>query len=156
MHRHEPSPSEDARAFDVLTMVRAGVDDRFVGVSEGLQTPLIFCEIFPPDDFLLYFYRSPKAPDLDIEPSDLDLGAIATAVGGGTPHDVGHGEGVEVPPVPVEVVNGLGAGDAFGGAVCHGLLAVWDLRRTISFDNAAGAHVAGEQALTRLREVNDA
>ena len=34
---------------------------------------------------------------------------------------------VEVPPVPVEVVNGLGAGDAFGGALCHGLLAggIW-------------------------------
>ena len=31
-------------------------------------------------------------------------------------------ERVEVPPVLVEVVNGLGAGDAFGGAVCHGLL----------------------------------
>ncbi len=29
----------------------------------------------------------------------------------------------EVPPTPVEVVNGLGAGDAFGGALCHGLLA---------------------------------
>ena len=37
---------------------------------------------------------------------------------------------VEVPPVPVEVVNGLGAGDAFGGALCHGLLAGWDLERT--------------------------
>ena len=35
---------------------------------------------------------------------------------------------VEVPPVPVEVVNGLGAGDAFGGALCHGLLAGWDTR----------------------------
>ena len=39
-------------------------------------------------------------------------------------------EGVEVPPVPVEVVNGLGAGDAFGGALCHGLLAGWPLERT--------------------------
>ena len=36
---------------------------------------------------------------------------------------------VEVPPVPVEVVNGLGAGDAFGGALCHGLLAGWELER---------------------------
>ena len=31
---------------------------------------------------------------------------------------------VEVPPTPVTVVNGLGAGDGFGGALCHGLLAV--------------------------------
>ncbi|THV41198.1 PfkB family carbohydrate kinase, partial [Glycomyces buryatensis] len=50
---------------------------------------------------------------------------------------------VEVPPVPVDVVNGLGAGDAFGGALCHGLLEGWDLERTIAFANAAGAIVAG-------------
>ena len=49
---------------------------------------------------------------------------------------------VEAPPVPVVVVNGLGAGDAFGGALCHGLLAGWPLGRTIGFANAAGAIVA--------------
>ena len=48
-----------------------------------------------------------------------------------------------VPPVEIEVVNGLGAGDAFGGALCHGLLSGWDLERTIRFANAAGALVAG-------------
>ncbi len=53
---------------------------------------------------------------------------------------------VEVPPLPVEVVNGLGAGDAFGGALCHGLLAGWDLGRTIRFANAAGAIVASRLA----------
>jgi 5-dehydro-2-deoxygluconokinase len=52
-------------------------------------------------------------------------------------------ETVEVPPVPVEVVNGLGAGDAFGGALCAGLLAGWPLARTVRFANAAGALVAG-------------
>ena len=46
------------------------------------------------------------------------------------------------PPFPVEVVNGLGAGDAFGGASCHGLLAGWDLRRILEFANVAGAIVA--------------
>ena len=29
---------------------------------------------------------------------------------------------VEVPPTPVMPINGLGAGDSFGGAFCHGLL----------------------------------
>ena len=53
------------------------------------------------------------------------------------------GQEVQVPPVPVEVVNGLGAGDAFGGALCHGLLAGWDLETTMRFCNAAGAIVAG-------------
>jgi 5-dehydro-2-deoxygluconokinase len=53
------------------------------------------------------------------------------------------GQEVQVPPVPVEVVNGLGAGDAFGGALCHGLLAGWDLETAMRFCNAAGAIVAG-------------
>jgi 5-dehydro-2-deoxygluconokinase len=53
---------------------------------------------------------------------------------------------VEVPPVPVDVVNGLGAGDAFGGALCHGLLAGWELARVMRFANAAGAIVAGRLA----------
>jgi 5-dehydro-2-deoxygluconokinase len=53
---------------------------------------------------------------------------------------------VEVPPVPVEVVNGLGAGDAFGGALCHGLLSGWELERTMRFCNAAGALVASRLA----------
>ncbi len=52
------------------------------------------------------------------------------------------GATAEIPPVPVEVVNGLGAGDAFGGALCHGLLSGWDTRRTVIFANAAGAIVA--------------
>ena len=51
-------------------------------------------------------------------------------------------EQVVVPPVAVEVVNGLGAGDAFGGALCHGLLAGGTLERTLRFANAAGALVA--------------
>jgi 5-dehydro-2-deoxygluconokinase len=55
-------------------------------------------------------------------------------------------ETVRVPPVRVEVVNGLGAGDAFGGALCHGLLAGWPLARVLSFANAAGAYVAARLA----------
>ena len=47
-----------------------------------------------------------------------------------------------VPPIPVDVVNGLGAGDAFGGALCHGLLSGWDVERIIRYANAAGAVVA--------------
>jgi len=218
-----------------------GVDDRFVGTSAGLPTPVTFCEIFPPDDFPLYFYRFPKAPDLDLRPEDVDFDAIRDArifwvtvtglsqepsrsttlaaleargrrgitvldldyrpmfwdsreqarewVGKALDHvtvAVGNldevdtavatrepGEAakalrdkgislavvkqgpkgvlavddsgaVEVPPVPVEVVNGLGAGDAFGGALCHGLLSGWDTERVMRFANAAGAHVAGE------------
>ncbi|WP_460358398.1 PfkB family carbohydrate kinase [Actinoallomurus acanthiterrae] len=60
--------------------------------------------------------------------------------------DSGGTDVVEVPPVEVEVVNGLGAGDAFGGALCHGLLAGWDVERTVRFANAAGAIVASRLA----------
>ncbi|MFF8290524.1 5-dehydro-2-deoxygluconokinase [Streptomyces sp. NPDC016309] len=221
-----------------------GVDDRWVTPVEAYPTPLTFCELFPPDDFPLYFYRHPKAPDLEIHEHELDLAAIAAArvlwttgtglsaepsrgatlaalahrAGNGTtvldldwrpmfwpgaeaarPHyraalrhatvAVGNldeceiatgerepyaaarallatgvrlavvkrgpkgvlamtadGDTADVPPVPVEVVNGLGAGDAFGGALCHGLLAGWDLERTVRYANAAGAIVASRLA----------
>jgi 5-dehydro-2-deoxygluconokinase len=229
-----------------------GVDVRYVGTVPGLPTPVTFCEIFPPDDFPLYFYRWPKAPDLEIRADELDLDAIrsagvfwvtvtglcaepsrsatlaalrARARGGiivldldyramfwssreearhwvqqALPHvtvavgnldecDTAVGEreplaaaqalheygvdlavvkqgpkgvlahdrsvAVEVPPVPVEVVNGLGAGDAFGGALCHGLLAGWDLERLMKFANAAGAIVASQLACSDAMPTSD-
>ncbi len=223
---------------------RFGVDDSFVWPVDGLPTPITFCEIFPPDDFPLYFYRRPTAPDLQITESELDRDAIRTAgvfwvtvtglceqpsrdatlaalrargrrgitvldldyrpmfwpsreearrwvqqalpyatvavgnldecetaVGERDPHKAAaalHDAGVELAvvkqgpagvmasrrggeevtarPIPVQVVNGLGAGDAFGGALCHGLLAGWDLERTVRFCNAAGAVVASRLA----------
>ncbi len=56
-----------------------GVDDRWVTPVPGLPTPVTFCEILPPDDFPLYFYRYPKAPDLVINPEELDYDAIRAA-----------------------------------------------------------------------------
>jgi 5-dehydro-2-deoxygluconokinase len=45
-------------------------------------------------------------------------------------------------PAPIEVLCGLGAGDAFGGGFCHGLLAGWPAARSVAFANAAGGIVA--------------
>jgi 5-dehydro-2-deoxygluconokinase len=53
---------------------------------------------------------------------------------------------VRIPAVRVTVVNALGAGDAFGGALCHGLLSGWDPPRAVAFAAAAGAHVAARLA----------
>lgn len=53
---------------------------------------------------------------------------------------------IEVLPVRLDVVNGLGAGDAFGGALVHGLLAGWDAGRAVRLANAAGAYVASQLA----------
>ncbi len=47
-----------------------------------------------------------------------------------------------VAPNPITVVCGLGAGDAFGGALCHRLLAGDRLLDAVRFANAAGALVA--------------
>ncbi len=53
------------------------------------------------------------------------------------------GEGERLTPPPrIEVVCGLGAGDAFGGALAHGLLSGWPHERTVAFANAAGGIVA--------------
>ena len=211
---------------------RLGVDNRYVAVDPRLKTPITFCEIFPPDDFPLYFYREPKAPDLNIEPADLDLGAVRRArilwltvtglsqepsraahfaalgardraqltildldyrpmfwaepadASAQVAHALEHvtvavgeteplraadallergvelavvkqgpkgvlaktrDETVEVPPHFVDVVNGLGAGDSFGGALIHGLLSGWGLERILRFANVAGAIVASRR-----------
>jgi 5-dehydro-2-deoxygluconokinase len=51
-----------------------------------------------------------------------------------------------VAPQRVEVVCGLGAGDAFGAAVVHGLLSGWAPVRIAEYANAAGAIVASRLA----------
>lgn len=53
-----------------------------------------------------------------------------------------NGQRADVPPFPVDVVCGLGAGDAFGGALCHGLLRGWPVERAVRLANAAGALVS--------------
>jgi 5-dehydro-2-deoxygluconokinase len=59
----------------------------------------------------------------------------------------------------VDVLNGLGAGDAFGGALCHGLLARWPLEHVLRFANVAGAIVASRlecsTAMPTADEVTD-
>ncbi|MCU1405933.1 MAG: iolC [Glaciihabitans sp.] len=228
--------------FVAKELTRLGVDNRFVRTVEGLNTPVTFCEIFPPDDFPLYFYRQPIAPDLVIKNNELDLDAIVRAkvywstvtglsqepsrsahytawmardraantvldldyrpmfwpnpetasrevakalenvtvaignreeceiaVGETDPHRAADAlldrgvelavvkqgpkgvlaktrtETVEVAPYFVDVVNGLGAGDSFGGALCYGLLNEWPLERMLRFANVAGAIVAGRR-----------
>jgi 5-dehydro-2-deoxygluconokinase len=49
-----------------------------------------------------------------------------------------------IKPLPIKLVCGLGAGDAFGGALIHGLLSGWDLEKIGAFANAAGAYLASE------------
>ena len=56
-----------------------GVDDGFVGTHPTLRTPLVFCELHPPDDFPLLFYREPRAPDITLSADELDLDAIRAA-----------------------------------------------------------------------------
>jgi 5-dehydro-2-deoxygluconokinase len=49
---------------------------------------------------------------------------------------------IRVAPIAIQVVCGLGAGDAFGGALCHGLLEGSSLEEIASAANAAGALVS--------------
>ena len=88
--------------------------------------------------------REPVAAAKALRGFGLDLAGVKQGPKGVLAID-GTGP-VEVPPVPVDVVNGLGAGDAFGGALCHGLLSGWDLAATVRFANAAGAIVASRLA----------
>ncbi len=64
-----------------------------------------------------------------------------------------------MPPPRIEVLCGLGAGDAFGGALCHGLLSGWSHERAVAFANAAGGIVASRllcsEAMPYANEVED-
>lgn len=64
-------------------------------------------------------------------------------------------EVVEVPPTPVVPINGLGAGDSFGGAFCHGLLEGWDLEKILRFANGAGALVATRRECSTAMPTTD-
>lgn len=220
-------------------MRRLGVSDTYVNTVPDLNTPVTFCEIFPPDTFPLYFYRQPSAPDLEMRVEDLPLDVIretpifwvtltgmsaqpsrdahlaALGARGRRPHtivDLDHrrdfwkgeeqareaartllplvdiavgnieectiavGESdperaacalleagvdvaivkqgpagtlcrtrtrrITVPVTQVDVCNGLGAGDAFGGSLCHALAEGWDLAKALHFASTAGAIVA--------------
>jgi 5-dehydro-2-deoxygluconokinase len=69
--------------------------------------------------------------------------AIVKLGGDGVLVATAEGRREQVPPYPVDVVCGLGAGDAFGGALCHGLLDDRDIVECVRYANAAGAIVAG-------------
>ena len=51
-------------------------------------------------------------------------------------------ERIRIAPCKIKLVCGLGSGDAFGGALAHGLLNNWTVREIGEFANAAGAYVA--------------
>jgi 5-dehydro-2-deoxygluconokinase len=74
----------------------------------------------------------------------LDLGVELAIVKQGPRGVLGktRHSSVNVLPNDVDVVNGLGAGDAFGGSLIHGLLRNWPLEKTLRYANAAGAIVA--------------
>ena len=74
-----PDRGGPVRPFIHAALSGYGVDDRFVTAVPALPTPVTFCEIFPPDDFPIYFYRYPKAPDREIRAEDLDYAAIRAA-----------------------------------------------------------------------------
>jgi 5-dehydro-2-deoxygluconokinase len=68
-------------------------------------------------------------------------------------------ERVRIPAIPITLVCGLGAGDAFGGALCHGLLNEWGLEEIGKFANAAGALVSTKltcaDAMPTVTELNE-
>ena len=54
-----------------------GVDPSYVGTAEGLLTPVVFCELDPPEDPGLVFYRQPMAPDLTIADDDIPWDVVS-------------------------------------------------------------------------------
>ncbi len=78
--------------------------------------------------------------DIGIEAAIVKMGGDGVMVA--QRDENGSMEVEQIKPFPVEVVCGLGAGDAFGGAFCHGLLEGWPIAQGVRYANAAGAIVA--------------
>lgn len=57
--------------FVRTALTEFGVSARYVSTAPALQTPVVFCELNPPADPPLLFYRSPIAPDLTLTPDDI-------------------------------------------------------------------------------------
>src|SRR5438132_5199856 len=56
-----------------------GVDTGWLRIDHTLNTPVVFCEIWPPDRFPLLFYRTPTCPDWELTTTDFDVDAVADA-----------------------------------------------------------------------------
>jgi 5-dehydro-2-deoxygluconokinase len=213
-----------------------GVDVRFLATDPYWQTPPTFCEVWPPDNFPLTFYRKPTAPDWQLSPEDFDAQEVAAAPilyatgtalaqspsrettlaalashrgttifdldwrptlwdepdayaelaaeasshadvvigneeeveaakvnaptlvlkrGGRGTTVFEDGEETDVPVHPVEVVNGLGAGDAFAAAVGHALLNGASLVEAVRRGSVAGAIVASRLACSEAMPYTD-
>jgi 5-dehydro-2-deoxygluconokinase len=65
----------------------------------------------------------------------------------------------DAPGFPVDIVNVLGAGDAFGAGFIHGIVNDWELVRAARFGNACGAIVVTQHGCSSFMptqtEVND-
>ena len=213
-----------------------GVDVRFLATDAYWQTPPTFCEVWPPDNFPLTFYRKPTAPDWQLSPEDFDAEEVAAASllyatgtalaqspsrettlaaldshrgttifdldwrptlwdepgaykglaaeasrhadvvigneeeveaakvnvpslvlkrGGRGTTVFENGEETDVPVHPVEVVNGLGAGDAFAAAVGQALLHGASLVDAVRRGSVAGAIVASRLACSEAMPYAD-
>jgi 5-dehydro-2-deoxygluconokinase len=101
--------------------------------------------------------RDPEAAAVELLSAGVELGVIK--LGSGGVYLATRKDRVKIDPLHVEVVSGLGAGDAFGGALSHGLLSDWPLDVIGEFANAAGAIVASRmacaEAMPTLEEIEE-
>ena len=64
-------------------------------------------------------------------------------------------EEVKVPGFPVEVLNVLGAGDAFCAGFSYGLLSGWDLYKSVRMGNACGAIIVTREGCANFMPTNE-
>ena len=62
---------------------------------------------------------------------------------------------VKVPGFPVEVLNVLGAGDAFCAGFSYGLLTGWDLYKSVRMGNACGAMIVTREGCANFMPTNE-
>ena len=72
------------------------------------------------------------------------IGTLCVTLGGNGCAILANGSFEKFAGFPVDVVDTVGAGDAFAATFLHGILNGWPMNETASFANAVGAIVAGQ------------
>jgi 5-dehydro-2-deoxygluconokinase len=135
----------DPRAFGVVLRTVLPLVDIAIGTEEEVNA------LFVEDPSAIRVDHSQMtAPEIggDVQANvlrllDLGLATVIVKRGsrGATVHTAEDRQPLDVPGFPVDIVNVLGAGDAFAGGFIYGLLKGWDWYRAARMGNACGAIV---------------
>jgi len=137
---YRPAVWPDARACGVAVRTLARLADIVIGTEQELAIAASEPDV-----------ASAARRILELGPSAV---VLKRGAGGATIWRDG-GPGADVQPFHVEILNTLGAGDAFASGFLYGFLHEWPLERAVRLANASGAIVVGRHGCSSAMPTMD-